>query len=206
MRKEEKSPLRIFLQLLSKDGSVFNLEYDSDRDVYKLYLKGFQYMMIEMSLLQFSKLTFQLGLQYINDERNPETAFQNKQNLIGELESNQQACEVADIINDEVLIYLPGNEIQDGYFIRKSDRVSISPEELVEDGTFFIAPFIPDYLLNGATEPDIIMCKEDEEVFSLGYQAALSQFDSFIYEQRRRFNKPGELAEEMVNTKGAMLY
>lgn len=157
-RKEKKvecSPLRVYYRLVSKDGSVFNLEYESDRDVYKLYLKGFQYMMIEMSLLQFSKLAFQLGLQYINDERSQEKAFQSKQNLIGELESNQQACEVADIINDEVLIYLPGNEIQDGYFIRKSDRLSISPEELVEDGTFFIAPFIPDYLLNGATEPAI---------------------------------------------------
>ncbi len=206
MRKEEKSPLRIFLQIVSKDGSVFNLEYESDRDVYKLYLKGFQYMMIEMSLLQFSKLAFQLGLQYFNDERNPETAFQNKQILIGELKTNRQACEVADIISDEVLIYLPGNEIQDGYFIRKSDRLSISPEELVEDGTFFIAPFIPDYLLNEAPEPQNLLEQNDEEAFIRGYQAALSQFDSFIYEQRRRFNKPGELAEAMVNTKGTMLY
>ena len=79
-------------------------------------------------------------------------------------------------------------------------------EDFPADGVFFIGPFIPDYLLNEAPEPQNLLEQNDEEAFIRGYQAALSQFDSFIYEQRRRFNKPGELAEAMVNTKGAMLY
>ncbi|MBQ3189954.1 MAG: hypothetical protein IJB61_01740 [Bacteroides sp] len=193
-RKEKKvdcSPLRVYYRLVSKDGSIFNLGYNEKNDEYLIYIEGFVNMQVNLNILQMSKLLYQLGVvEFMNEDCSTEPCFLNRQELMAELEENNCSCEVADIKNNNILIY------------RRADDM----EDFPADGVFFIGPFIPDYLLNEAPEPQNLLEQNDEEAFIRGYQAALSQFDSFIYEQRRRFNKPGELAEAMVNTKGAMVY
>lgn len=191
-RKEKKvecSPLRVYYRLVSKDGSIFNLGYNEKHDEYLIYMQGFVNMQVNLKFLQLSKLLYQFGAEFINENGSTEQCFLNRQELMSELEENNCSCEVADIKNNNVLIY------------RRSDDM----ENFPADGVFFISPFIPDYLLNGAPEPQNLLEQNDEEAFIRGYRAALSRFDSFIYEQRGRFNKPGEQAEAMANVKGAMV-
>lgn len=179
----------MYYLLVSKDGTIVNLGYNEKNDEYHVYMEGFANMQVNLKLLQLSKLLYQFGAEFINENGSTEHCFLNRQELMSELNENNCSCEVADIKNNNILIY------------RRADDM----ENFPADGVFFVSPFIPDYLLNGAPEPQNLLEQNDEEAFIRGYRAALSRFDSFIYEQRRRFNKPGELEEAMANVKGAMV-
>ena len=145
--KTSSSPLKVFIQLVTQDGNEINLGYNETTDLYEFHLAGFPNMLISMPLIEFSKLAYQMKFSYLNDDGSNEPLFLNKQAMLDELSSNGTLCEIVDLKASEILAYFPEEE----YLYRKSDSTPISTEEL-PDGDFLIAPFIPDYLLNGSID------------------------------------------------------
>ena len=128
-----KTPLKIYLQIAIKGDSILYLDYNNESDEYIVRLKDFHNMEVNLKLLQLSKMLYQLGGKFINEDGSRENCFLNRQELMSELTENNCSCEVADVKNDNILIYR-----------RSQDDI----ENFSADGMFMIGPFIPEYLQN----------------------------------------------------------
>lgn len=157
--KTRCSPLKIYLQLVTKNGSQINLGYDDSNELYEFFLTGFPNLKVSMPLAEFAKLAIQMGFVYLNEDGSKEDMFLPKQAMLNELSSNMTLCEIIDMNTGEILVYFPMQET----IYRKSDNTPVAPEELSDESLYFIAPFIPEYLLNGA-EPQYLLLAEEEEL------------------------------------------